>query len=132
MHDAFGVGSIERVGDLNAKIEHEVGGQRLSVDPVLERLAFEIFHGQKGLALLFADIVDGADVGVVQRGGGSGLAAKPVQHGKLAADVIGQKFECDEAPEASVFGLVHNAHPATAKLFDDSIMGDGLADHSQR
>jgi hypothetical protein len=29
-----------------------------------------------------------------------------------------------------VFGLVHYAHAATAKLFDDVVMRNGLPDHS--
>ena len=129
VHDAFAVGRIERVGDLDAEIEHEVDGQGLSVDAVFERLAFEVFHRQVGSAVFFADVVDGADIGVVQRRGGPGLAAEPVEHGKLAADLIGEKFERDEAPQAGVLGLVDHAHSPAAKLFDHSIMGYGFADH---
>ena len=106
-------------------------GRGLSVDAVLERLAFEVFHGQKGSAVFFADVVDGADVGVVQRRGGAGLAAEAVEDGKLAANLVGQKFECDEAAKAGVLGLVDHAHSPAAKLFDHSIMGDGFADHGQ-
>ncbi len=131
MNDAFGMGGIERVRDLDAEVEDEVDGQRLAVDAVLERLSFEKFHGQKGPALLFADVIDGADVGVVQSRGSAGLAAEPVEHRKLAGDLIRQEFERDEAAQAAVLGLVHYAHSPTAKFFDHSIMGDGFADHTQ-
>jgi hypothetical protein len=33
--------------------------------------------------------------------------------------------------EASVLGLVDDAHTATAELFNDAVMGDGLADHGE-
>ena len=72
---------------------------------MLQGLAFEIFHGQIGAAIFFADIVDGADIGVIQGGGGAGLAAEPIEHGKLASDLVGEKFERDEAAEAGVLGL---------------------------
>jgi hypothetical protein len=30
-----------------------------------------------------------------------------------------------------ILGLIDNAHPATAKLFDDAVVRDGMADHAQ-
>jgi hypothetical protein len=66
---------------------------------------------------------------VIQGRGGAGLAAETVEHGKLASDLVGEKFERDEAAEAGVLGFINNAHSPAAKLFDDSIMGDGFADH---
>ena len=36
-------------------------------------------HGDKGLVTIFADFVNGADVRVIERGGGTGLAAKAFQ-----------------------------------------------------
>ena len=35
----------------------------------------------------------------------------------------------NEPPEFDVFGLIYNSHPATAKLLDDAVMRDVLADH---
>ena len=47
--------------------------QRPLLQPVGERLAFEVLHHQVVDAVLLADVVDGADVGMVQGGGGAGL-----------------------------------------------------------
>ena len=96
---------------------------------MFECLAFEVFHRQEGSAVFFADIVDSADVGMVQRRGGTGFAAKAVKDGKLAADLIGEKFERNETAQADVLRLVDHAHSPAAKFFDDSIMGYGFADH---
>ncbi len=84
----------------------------------------------KALLVLLADVVNGADVGVVQGGGGLGFALEAAQGLRISGDLIGKEFQGDEAMEASVFGLVNHAHAATAQLFDDAIVGDGLADHS--
>ena len=129
VNDAFAMGGVERVGDLGAEIEHEVDGQRFSVDAVFEGLAFEIFHRQVGSAVFFADVIDGADVGVVQRRGSAGFAAEAVKDGKLTANLVGEKFERNETPQAGVLGFVDHTHSPAAKLFDYSIMGYGFADH---
>jgi hypothetical protein len=65
--DAVGVGGVERVGDLDGEVEQRLEFELRARDEVLERLALEKFHGDEGLAVLLADIVNGADVRVVQR-----------------------------------------------------------------
>ena len=53
--------------------------QRFSLDAVLEGIALHQFHGDEGLAALLVDIVDGADVGMIQRRGGPGLALEALE-----------------------------------------------------
>jgi hypothetical protein len=124
------MGSVEGIGDLDAEIQDKVDGHGLAVDPMLECLAFEEFHGQEGTAVFLADVVDGADIWVVKRRGGARFAAETVEHGKLAADLVRQKLERDETAKTAVFSLIDDAHSPTAKFFDHSIMGDGFADHT--
>ena len=59
-----------------------------AVDAVLERLAVEKFHGDEGLAVLFADVVNGADVGMVERGGGLGFALETGEGLGIAGDIL--------------------------------------------
>ena len=75
-----------------------------------------------------ADVVDGADIGMVQSGGGFGFAAKTLQCLAVLREVVGKKLESDEAAEASVLGLVDHAHTAAAELFDDPVMRNGLVE----
>ena len=86
----------------------------------------------KALAFLLADVVDGADVGMVQGGGGLGFAPEAVQGLRVLGDIVGQEFERDEATERGVFGLVDHTHAAAAQLLDDAVVRDGLADHRRR
>jgi hypothetical protein len=44
----------------------------------------------------------------------------------------GQELQCDMAVQLQVFRFVHHTHAATAELFQDAIVGDGLADHIPR
>src|SRR5277367_6496772 len=66
VHDAFGMGGIKRVRNLDTERQELVGLERPTGDEVLQRLAVEEFHSDKSAAFMLADIVDGADVGVVQ------------------------------------------------------------------
>ena len=67
--------------------------------------ALEKFHGDEGAAVFFADVVDRADVGMVQSGSGFGLAAKTRQGLRIAGEIVGEKFQGDEAVEAGVLAL---------------------------
>ena len=82
----------------------------------------------KWRALVLADVVDGADVGVVERGGGARLAAEARQRGGVAGHLFGQELERDLAAEPGVDGAVDDAHAAAAELVEDSIVGDRAAD----
>ena len=77
-----------------------------------------------------ADLVNGADVGMVQGGGGTRLAAETFQRLRVLGDVVRQKLERDKAAEASVLGFVHDAHTAAAELADDTVVRDRRIDHA--
>ena len=128
MDDAFGVSGVERVGNVDADFEEAIDFERRAGDDVLERRAFHEFHDDEGAAVVFLNVVDRADVGMVQRGGGAGFALKAFECLRIVGDVIGKKFEGDEAAELGVFGFVDDAHSAAAEFFDDAVMRDGLSD----
>jgi len=47
--------------------------------PLLEGLPFEQLHGDERLAFVFINVVDGADVGMIQRRRGARLALEALQ-----------------------------------------------------
>ena len=128
VNDVFGVRGVERVGDFDGEREEVFDIHGAAVDAVLERLAVEKFHGDEGLAVLFADVVNGADVGMVERGGRLRFALETGEGLGIAGDILRQKFQRDETLEARVFGLVDDTHASAAEFFDDAVMRDGLAD----
>jgi len=129
MNDTGGVSGIEAVGDLDAPIEEGFGVERAAVDVVFEGLAVEKFHGDEVAAFEFVDFVDGADVGMVEGGGGLGFALETFERLSVASEIFGKKFEGDETAELGVFGFVNDAHAAAAEFFEDAVVRDGLADH---
>ena len=48
-------------------------------NPLLQRLAFEQFHGDERLAFVFVNVVNGADVGVIQRRGSARFALEALE-----------------------------------------------------
>src|SRR5947209_19021612 len=61
---------------------------------------------------------------VVQRGGGARLALEALERLAITGEVVGEKFQGDEAPEPGVFGLVHHAHAAATEPPDNARVGD--------
>src|SRR5579864_2955418 len=96
---------------------------------MLEGYAIEILHHDEGLAILLVDLVNGADVGMVEGGGGLGFTAEAAQNLRVFRDLVRQELQGDEAVELGVDGFVDDAHASAAQSFDDAIVRDGLADH---
>src|ERR1700688_3796053 len=96
---------------------------------MLERYPIEKLHRDERTTIMLADLVDSADVGMVQCGSGPSFAAKAFQCVRTLSDIVGKKLERDKAPENGVLSLVDDTHPAAAQLLDDAVMRDGLPDH---
>src|SRR5208282_1698886 len=77
--DSLGVRGVESVGNLNRQAEQDFRLHGLSADAMLERLAVQKLHGNERLPVLLADIVNRANVGVIERRGGLGFALEAGQ-----------------------------------------------------
>ena len=129
MNYPFGVGGIECVGDLECDLQHLAQWHAAADDAIFQSLAFEIFHGQKREALVFADIVNGANVWVIEGGGGAGFAAETIEGLRIVRGFFREEFQGDHALETGVFGFVNDAHAAAADFFEDAVMGNRAAEH---
>ena len=65
VNNTLGVGGIEGIGNLDSEVEHLIGFHWPARDHMLECLSFETFHGDEGLAILFTDIMNCANVRVI-------------------------------------------------------------------
>ena len=74
MHDAFAMCRIERVGNLNSKQQCVFRLQLSPSDTVLQRHAVEKLHDHEGTSGFLADVVNRADVGMVQSGSSFSLS----------------------------------------------------------
>ena len=130
MDDALGVRGLERIGNLNGQIEHLGEPERLSTFQSLpQRLPFEQLHGQQRLPVDVVDLVDRADVRVVQRRGGTRFALEALERGMVLRERWREKLERNVTPEFRVVGAIHHTHPPRADLVKDAIVRDDLANH---
>ena len=130
MDDALGTRRFKRVRDLDAELQQGRKFQGAAADAFVERLAFEKLHHDEVLALVLIDLVDRADAGMIQRGGGARFTLKALEHRGVLRHLRGQEFDGDVAAELGVLGLVDDAHAPAAELGGDPVVRDGLADHS--
>ena len=94
-----------------------------------KRLAIEELHGDERLALVLSDLVDRADVRVVERRCRLGFAPEAFQGLLVAGHVFGKELQSDETMEGRVLSFIDHAHAAAAQFLDDAVMRDGLTDH---
>ena len=100
------------------------GGSGRLPDPLGQTLAVDVLHDDEDAVVFFADFVDGADVGMVERGGGLGLVDQPLPGLIAAAPPLGQHLDGDFAAERGVFREKDLSHPARAQLPNDSVVAD--------
>ncbi len=103
--------------------------QRPAGDPVLQREPFQVLHGDKRLSVLLANVVNCADVWVIQGRRGLRLALEACQSLRVLANFVRQELQGDKTLETGVFGLVDHAHPTTTEFFENAVMRDCLFDH---
>jgi len=75
---------------------------------------------------MFTDLVDRANIGMVECRGGTRLTTKAFQRLWVSGNVIGQEFQSDEATKVGILGFINHTHTATAEFLDDAVMRDRL------
>jgi len=101
-------------------------------DSVLQGHTVQKLHGDEGLVAMFTDLVDRADIGMVECRRSTRLPAKAFQCLWVFREFIGQKFQSDEATKLGVLSLVNDTHPTAAELLNNAIVRDDLVDHAWR
>ncbi len=110
-------GDRSRFGDGKAPV-------RLVSEELGERRAVVIGHGDEAQALVLSDLIDGADVRMVQGRGGLGLATEAGlvlgSHGAL----VMEKLERHLAAQLHVLGQIDDAHAPAAERPDQPVVRD--------
>jgi hypothetical protein len=117
----------EPPADLHAILHHLARGERATLEPTAQRLAFQKLEDDAVDTLVGVDVVDGKDVGVVEGGEGAGLALEAAQPLGVGGGVLGEDLEGDLAAEAGVAGPVDFPHAPGAEGCEDLVRADAAA-----
>src|SRR5690348_11282793 len=69
---------------------------------------------------------------MIQGGSRSRFALKALQSAGIFFQLSGEELQRDVAPQAEVFGFIHHAHSAAAKLAQNAVVGDRFTNHEIR
>ena len=113
MNDPFGVRRVQRVGHLDAQRQRGRDIERLAADVLAKCFAVEQLHHQKWMARRLADVVNGANIGMIERRSGARLALETFPR-SFRCKGLRQNFDGYVAMEPRVARLIHLAHAAFA------------------
>ncbi len=125
MNDALVVSRLHGSGQRLHQRRRFPNRQRRTIQLLVQAAAAAEFQGEEGLALVFADLMDLHDVGMLQTGDRFRLDLEAGQI-RLAGVTAGQDhLQGDEAMEFVLPGLVDDAHAAATQHAKDVIARDG-------
>ena len=96
VYDAFGVSGFERLCDFNSPVQYLLERLRPASNSVLQCCTVQILHDYEGLPVHLVNLVDGANVGVVERRGGFGFALKAGERLRSLATSSGRNLRATE------------------------------------
>ena len=97
MGDPLPVRLVQRIRDLDGDLQRLIQRQRALLHPLGQRLPVEILHDQEVDPVLGADVMERANVRVVQAGDGLRLALEPPLQIRVRSDVLGEHLDGDGA-----------------------------------
>src|SRR5262249_15672013 len=131
VHEAGLVCGVERTCERSPDRDDLTRLDRSACQPLLQRFALQQFHHEEGLTVAgLADVVNGADVRVLQGGDSAGLALKTFARLRRIRQIRAHYLDGDVASETRVAGQVDLAHTACAERGDDLVRSQACAgDH---
>ena len=129
MEDPTLVRVREGGSDLDPEVQHGFRRQPVCRQQRVERFAFDRLHGDVGLAIGLAHFEHGADVRMVQGGGGTRLVQQAGARDGVLHAMRRQHLERDFPLELLVASTVDDAHAPGADRVEHRVVGESPADH---
>src|SRR5579864_2051426 len=122
MDDATFVRRVEGVRNLYCDFDNAIVGQRLVCNEVLEGPACEALHHNERLTVSLVNLVNRADVRVVESGSGAGFSLEPLEGLTVPHQSGWEKLNSNVPAEAKIHGAVDHSHATAAEMFFDPVV----------
>ena len=126
VYHAFLMRGLQTLGGLSRDVEGFLERQGIAADLLVEAGALDVGHGDEDLAVDLVDLMNRADVGMLDRRGGLGFAAEAFFGVGVLGQPRGEKLQGNGAVEVCIEGLVDHAHPAFAQFFEQAVVGNDV------
>src|SRR5262245_60877591 len=127
MNDAFFVCGFKCFADATGNGQCFRNRNRTAPDSLDKRLAFDELKHEKARVVDFCDIVDGGNVGMVQRSEQLRFALESAGTVEVARKFLRQDFDGDVTLQFVVFGTIDLTHTALAEQRRDFVRAELLA-----
>src|SRR5262249_34940579 len=109
------VRGFQRFTDVQRDGYQVIVGNSARGDALSKRLALEQFHDEKRLSSILTNVINGADICMIQRGDGPGFALKTFESNSARGIGAGEKLQSNIAVETRISGAVYRAHTTGTK-----------------
>jgi hypothetical protein len=130
MEDAHAVRGSQPIGDLNAAGQHELWVCRPFGNHLVQALARDVLHDDVGFIAVFADVVNRADIGMIDGRGQSRLAQLRGTRLLLRLRAALQQLHHHRPLQLHIVRQVDDTAAARANLADHFVMLDDAACHA--
>ena len=110
----FAWSDVQRVSGLHCDVD-DFRGCELAADSCCDRLSFYVLHDDEVDAIALADVIDGCDVRMIQRGRGLRFALEAKHAVRVQRQITGQNLQGDSSIQSRVSCKVDLAHTASAE-----------------
>src|SRR5262245_30848383 len=129
MNESLSMRVVEGISQFDGIADHILNRKRTSHEPIRQRMSFEVLHDKETNRFAacgsdfnrLADVVHGADVGVIEGGDGASFAFEAGPSISVQRKLFGKNLDGDRAIESYVSRLVYLAHAAGTNQPDDLV-----------
>jgi hypothetical protein len=123
--DPFLVSRLDRFSHLDRDVQGFPGFDGMSADALPQALPLDEFHRDERTGPFVADFVNGANIGMGQRGGRPSFDHEPLARFRIRRQCLEEKLESHRTLERRVLRLIDDPHPS----FSDKLQDPVLAGH---
>ena len=121
MHHAAAVRFVECVGDLHAVLQSLIERQGTLFKTLGEGFAFDAFHDEIGDAILMTDVMQHANMRMIQARNGFRFTLETLVANRIGGKLRGKNLDGDGTFEARIAGAIDFTHTAGTERPDNFI-----------